>query len=195
MMFYVQLFYEFFKVGLFAIGGGLATYPFLHELGPRTGWFTVEELADMLAVSESTPGPLGVNMASYVGFSTGGVPGAVIATLGLVTPSIIIILIIARVLRAFRENRLVDAAFSGLRPASTGKIAAAGIGVVELALLNPELWRQTGRLADLFQWKAILLAAALLVLTRWVKWTKKLHPVIFIAASAAVGIAFSFAGA
>ncbi len=195
MMFYVQLFYEFFKVGLFAIGGGLATYPFLHELGPRTGWFTVEELADMLAVSESTPGPLGVNMASYVGFSTGGVPGAVIATLGLVTPSIIIILIIARVLRAFRENRLVDAAFSGLRPASTGMIAAAGIGVVELALLNPELWRQTGRLADLFQWKAILLAAALLVLTRWVKWTKKLHPVIFIAASAAVGIAFSFAGA
>lgn len=194
-MFYVQLFYEFFKVGLFAIGGGLATYPFLHELGPRTGWFTVEELADMLAVSESTPGPLGVNMASYVGFSTGGVPGAVIATLGLVTPSIIIILIIARVLRAFRENRLVDAAFSGLRPASTGMIAAAGIGVVELALLNPELWRQTGRLADLFQWKAILLAAALLVLTRWVKWTKKLHPVIFIAASAAVGIAFSFAGA
>ena len=194
-MFYVQLFYEFFKVGLFAIGGGLATYPFLHELGPRTGWFTVEELADMLAVSESTPGPLGVNMASYVGFSTGGVPGAVIATLGLVTPSIIIILIIARVHRAFRENRLVDAAFSGLRPASTGMIAAAGIGVVELALLNPELWRQTGRLADLFQWKAILLAAALLVLTRWVKWTKKLHPVIFIAASAAVGIAFSFAGA
>ena len=194
MMFYVQLFYEFFKVGLFAIGGGLATYPFLHELGPRTGWFTVEELADMLAVSESTPGPLGVNMASYVGFSTGGVPGAVIATLGLVTPSIIIILIIARVLRAFRENRLVDAAFSGLRPASTGMIAAAGIGVVELALLNPELWRQTGRLADLFQWKAILLAAALLVLTRWVKPTKRLHPVVFIFGAAAAGILFGALG-
>ena len=195
MMLYLQLFYEFFKVGLFAIGGGLATYPFLHELGPRTGWFTVEQLADMLAVSESTPGPIGVNMATYVGFTTGGIPGAVIATLGLVAPSIIIILIIARMLRAFRENRLVDAAFSGLRPASTGLIAAAGIGVVELALLNTGLWQQTGRLLDLFQWKAIVLAAVLLVLTRWVKWTKKLHPIVFIALSAAAGIVFSFAGA
>jgi chromate transporter len=194
MMLYVRLFYEFFKVGLFAIGGGLATYPFLHELGPRTGWFTVEQLADMLAVSESTPGPIGVNMATYVGFTTSGIPGAIIATLGLVAPSIIIILLIARVLRAFRENRLVDAAFSGLRPASTGLIAAAGIGVVELALFNTDLWQQTGKLMDLFQWKAILLAVVLLVLTRWVKWTKKLHPVVFIALSAVAGIAFSFAG-
>ena len=84
---------EFFKTGLFAVGGGLATLPFLSRMGEIYGWFTKEELANMIAVSESTPGPIGVNMATYVGFSTAGVPGAVVATLGLITPSVIIILI------------------------------------------------------------------------------------------------------
>ena len=92
-MIYLRLFYEFFKTGLFAIGGGLATLPFLSDMADRTGWFTHAQLADMLAVSESTPGPIGVNMATYVGFTTGGVGGALVATLGLVAPSIIVILI------------------------------------------------------------------------------------------------------
>ena len=94
-MIYLRLFLEFFKAGLFAVGGGLATLPFLSNMATSTGWFTHSQLADMVAVSESTPGPLGVNMATYVGYTVKGVPGAVIATLGLITPSVIIILIIA----------------------------------------------------------------------------------------------------
>ena len=111
MMLYLRLFWEFFKTGLFAVGGGMATLPFLYSMSDTTGWFTHAQLADMIAVSESTPGPIGVNMATYVGFTAAGIPGAVIATLGLITPSIIIILIIARVLAAFRQNKYVDAAF------------------------------------------------------------------------------------
>ena len=123
-MIYLKLFFEFFKTGLFAVGGGLATLPFLEEIAQKTGWFTHAELANMLAVSESSPGPIGVNMATYVGYTTGclqgshflGVLGAIIATLGLITPSIIIILIVAAILKNFRDNRYVNAAFYGLRP-------------------------------------------------------------------------------
>ena len=192
MTLYLRLFYEFFKTGLFAFGGGMATLPFLYSMSDATGWFTHGQLADMIAVSESTPGPIGVNMATYVGFTTGGIPGAIVATLGLVAPSIIVILIIARVLEAFRQNKYVDAVFYGLRPCSVGLIAAAGMLVVKIAMFNFDLYGQTGALADLFNFKALALAAALVVLTRFVKITKKLHPVVFIAASAAVGIIFSF---
>ena len=192
MMLYLRLFWEFFKTGLFAVGGGMATLPFLYSMSDATGWFTHAQLADMIAVSESTPGPIGVNMATYVGFSTAGVPGAVVATLGLITPSVIIILIIARVLAAFRQNKVVDAAFYGLRPCSVGLIAAAGLLVVKIALFDVDLYRQTGVLMNLFQWKAIALAAVLIVLTRYVKPLKKLHPLFFILGSAAVGALFSF---
>ena len=191
-MILLRLFYEFFKTGLFAVGGGMATIPFLQNIGATTGWFTDADLTTMIAVSESTPGPIGVNMATYVGFSTAGVPGAVVATLGLITPSVIIILIIARVLAAFRQNKVVDAAFYGLRPCSVGLIAAAGLRVVKIALFDVDLYRQTGVLMNLFQWKAIALAAVLIVLTRYVKPLKKLHPVFFILGSAAVGALFSF---
>ena len=192
MMLYLRLFWEFFKTGLFAVGGGMATLPFLYSMSDATGWFTHAQLADMIAVSESTPGPIGVNMATYVGFSTAGIPGAVVATLGLITPSVIIILIIARVLAAFRQNKVVDAAFYGLRPCSVGLIAAAGLLVVKIALFDVDLYKQTGMLMNLFQWKAIALAAVLIVLTRYVKPLKKLHPVFFILGSAAVGALFSF---
>ena len=192
MMLYVRLFWEFFKTGLFAVGGGMATLPFLYSMSDTTGWFTHAQLADMIAVSESTPGPIGVNMATYVGFTAAGIPGAVIATLGLITPSIIIILIIARVLAAFRQNKYVDAAFYGLRPCSVGLIAAAGLLVVKIALFDFDLFKETGVLLDLFNGKAILLAAVLIVLTRYVKPLKKLHPVFFILGSAAVGALFAF---
>ena len=186
-MIYLKLFYEFFKTGLFAIGGGLATLPFLSDMADRTGWFTQAQLADMLAVSESTPGPVGVNMATYVGFETSGVLGAVVATLGLVTPSVIVILIVASFLKAFRSNRFVDAAFYGLRPASTAMVASAGIGVVLLSLVD------TGASGlALFRWKELVLAAVILVLTRWVPVTKKLHPIVFIGAAAVVGVVFRF---
>ena len=170
----------------------MATLPFLYSMSDATGWFTHAQLADMIAVSESTPGPIGVNMATYVGFSTAGVPGAVVATLGLITPSVIIILIIARVLAAFRQNKTVDAAFYGLRPCSVALIAAAGLLVVKISLFNAELYQQTGVLMNLFNWKAIILAAVLIVLTRYVKPLKKLHPVFFILGSAAVGALFAF---
>ena len=192
MMLYVRLFWEFFKTGLFAVGGGMATLPFLYSMSDTTGWFSHAQLADMIAVSESTPGPIGVNMATYVGFTAAGIPGAVIATLGLITPSIIIILIIARVLAAFRQNKYVDAAFYGLRPCSVGLIAAAGLLVVKIALFDFDLFKQSGVLLDLFNWKAILLAAVLIVLTRYVKPLKKLHPVFFILGSAAIGALFAF---
>ena len=191
-MLYLRLFWEFFKTGLFAVGGGMATLPFLYSMSDTTGWFSHAQLADMIAVSESTPGPIGVNMATYVGFTAAGIPGAVIATLGLITPSIIIILIIARVLAAFRQNKYVDAAFYGLRPCSVGLIAAAGLLVVKIALFDFDLFKQTGVLLDLFNWKAILLAAVLIVLTRYVKPLKKLHPVFFILGSAAIGALFAF---
>ena len=112
-MIYLRLFFEFFQTGLFSVGGGLATIPFLTDMGARTGWFTSGELADMIAISESTPGAMGVNMATYVGFHVGGIPGGVIATLGLICPSILVILIIARFLQRFRQSRGVDAVFYG----------------------------------------------------------------------------------
>ena len=125
-MIYLRLFWEFFKTGLFSVGGGLATLPFIYDMSDRMGWFTYQQIADMVAVSESTPGPIGVNTATYVGYITGGVPGALIATLGLVTPAVICILIIASCLKKFRENRFVDHAFYGLRPASAALIADPG---------------------------------------------------------------------
>ena len=192
MSLYLRLFWEFFKTGLFAVGGGMATLPFMYDISDKTGWFTHSMLADMVAVSESTPGPIGVNMATYVGFVTGGIPGAVIATVGLVTPSVIVILLIARALKAFRENQYVDAGFYGLRPCSVGLIAAAGVLVVKLALFNTELYASTGALLDLFNFKALILAAVLLVATRYIKKLKGLHPIVFILASAVIGIVFSF---
>ena len=187
-MTYLLLFYEYFKTGLFAVGGGMATLPFLYDMSARhPDWFTTSQIADMLAVSESTPGPIGVNMATYVGFTTGGIGGALVATLGLVAPSVIVILIVAAFLKAFRDSKWVNAAFYGLRPASAAMVAAAGLSVAGVALLNSGM---TGLAA--LNWKAVLLAAVLLVLTRWVKPTKGLHPILFILASAVVGVVFSF---
>ena len=192
MLHYLRLFFEFFKTGLFSVGGGMATFPFLYDMATRTGWFTHAQLADMIAVSESTPGPIGVNMATYVGYTTGGIPGAVIATLGLATPSVVIILLIARALKAFRQSPYVDAAFYGLRPCSIGLISAAGILVVKISLMNIELFRESGKVAELFNWKGIVLAAVLVYLTRCCKKTKEFHPIVFIAFSALIGILFSF---
>ena len=192
-MTYLQLFFEFFKVGLFSIGGGLATLPFLSDLGTRTGWFTAADLANMVAVSESTPGPLGINMATYVGFHIGGVPGGIIAPVGEVAPSVIVILLVARFLQRFRSSRLVDAAFYGLRPASTALIAAALVEVCSMALVVPAALSQIGALRGaevltVCPWPAIVLAAAVFLLMNW-RALKKVHPIVFIAASAVIGVA------
>ncbi len=195
MMLYLRLFFEFFKTGLFAVGGGMATIPFLYKMSDATGWFTHQDLSNMIAVGESTPGPIGVNMATYVGFVTGvnangvagGLLGAVTATLGLIAPSVIIILIVAAVLSSFRGNKWVDRAFYGLRPASTGLIAAAGISVVVGCLLD----LSKGFTLAAINWKGWILAVVLWLLSNKVKFTKGLHPIVFIGLSAVVGILFS----
>ena len=193
-MIYLSLFWEFFKAGLFAIGGGLATLPFIYDISDRLGWFTHAEIANMVAISESTPGPIGINMSTYVGFEQAGILGAVVATLGLVAPSVIIILIVALFLKAFRDNRFVNAAFYGLRPASTALVASAGVLVLSISLIDRELFAATGSLQDLFHWKSIALAAVVWILTNPVKPTRKLHPVVFILLSAVAGAVFHFAG-
>lgn len=193
-MILLKLFYEFFKIGMFSVGGGMATLPFLYNMSDSTGWFSYAQIADMLAVSESTPGPIGINMATYVGYTVGGIPGSVIATIGIVIPGLILVLIIAKFLEKFRNNKYVEGAFYGLRPASTALIAAAGATVVSIALLNTELYKSSGNMLDLFSWKAIILAVVIWILTNFVKPTKKLHPIVYIAASAVVGIVFNFSG-
>ena len=186
-MIFLQLFYEFFKTGLFAVGGGLATLPFLEDISQRTGWFTSAQLADMLAISESTPGPIGVNMATYVGFETAGILGSLCATVGLVMPSVILIVLISKVLEKFRTNTYVEAAFYGLRPASVAMVASAGIGVAMTTLLN-----LTASGFAVLRWRELVLAAVILVLTNFVPKVKKFHPIVFIALAAAVGIIFEF---
>ena len=189
-----QLFYEFFKVGLFAVGGGMATIPFLYDMGEKTGWFTRMQVADMLAISESTPGPIGVNMATYVGFTVGsqelggpvmGVVAAIIATLGLVAPSVIVIMIVAYFLKRFRSSKLVDGALYGLRPASVALISAAGVDIVLIAVLRVDSIYQIAQAA--LSWKALALAALVYVSTH-IKKLKNLHPIWFIAASAVIGV-------
>ena len=187
-MIYLTLFWEFLKIGLFAVGGGMATLPFLKELGARTGWFTQDLITDMIAISESTPGPIGINMATYVGCNVAGVFGGFIATMGEVIPSLIIVILISTSLERFRSAKAVGDAFYGLRPAVTGLIAAAGISVAQVAMLQLDLYRQTGSLLDLFDWKKVALFAVMFVGIRKLKW----HPVIYIAISAVIGLIFSF---
>lgn len=199
-MIYLRLFYEFFKTGLFAIGGGMATIPFLYDMSDVTGWFTHNDLANMMAVSESTPGPIGVNMATYVGYITGmksnglagAIGGAITATVGLVAPSIIIIIIIAIFLKSFRDNPYVNSAFYGLRPASTALIAAAGLSVAASNLIFTDVLKQ-GISLQCINWKGLILAVVIWIFTNKVKKIKDLHPIIFIAASAVIGIVFSMA--
>lgn len=188
----VKLFFEFFKIGLFSVGGGMATLPFLYDLSARTGWFTAQMVADMVAVSESTPGPIGINMATYVGYTCAKIPGALLATVGIITPGIILVSVLALFLTKFSTNRYVNAAFYGLRPCSTALIAAAGLSVLSISVLNVGLYQVSGTLIDLFQWKAIVLAIVIWILTNRVRVTKKLHPVVYIVSSAVIGIVFRF---
>ena len=187
-MIYLLLFWEFFKTGLFAVGGGLATLPFLTQMSvSHPDWFTTQMLADMIAVSESTPGPIGVNMATYVGYTVAGIPGAIVATCSLVLPSLIIITIIAGMLEKYMNNKYVQWVFSGLRPAVTGLIAAAGYSVIKLSIMVPDAVFSIKAPWEVFDWKCVLIFAIFILLTQ-LKWTKKLHPIIYIAVAAVLGI-------
>lgn len=180
-MIFLVLFFTFAKIGLFAVGGGLATLPFLYELTYTTNWITVSDIANMIAVSEATPGPLGVNMSTYVGYLQSGAFGSVTASLGLVFPSIVIILIVAKFLEKFKKSEAVQSVFYGLRPASAALIAAAGVSLIKIAFFKSE--------APHFFWQGMILAAVVFIMMQKVK---KIHPIVYIAASAVIGIVFRF---
>lgn len=188
MSIYLTLFWEFFKAGLFAIGGGMATLPFLSSMAERYPWLTQEQLANMIAVSESTPGPLGVNCATYAGYNAAGVPGAIVASFSVVLPSYIVILIISKMLQRFSQSKYVANAFCGLRPAATGLIAAAAWGVIFTVLININAF-SAGNIAAGFDIGAIIVFALMMLLTN-LKPLKKWHPLCFIALAAVIGIVF-----
>ena len=175
------------KIGLFSIGGGMATLPFLYELADKYPWFTALELTDMIAVSESTPGPIGVNMATFAGYRAAGIPGGIVATLSLVFPSIVIIILVSMFLNRFRDSKLVKGGFYLIRPATAGLIAGAISEVFVISLFNTELFKTTGNLADLFMWIPI---ATFIVLVFVIKKVPKLHPIVFLFVGAVVGIVF-----
>ena len=180
-MILIILFLEFFKVGLFSVGGGLATIPFLYELAAKYNWFDEKMLMDMIAVSQSTPGAIGVNMATFAGFRASGILGGIIATLGLVTPSIIVII-------KFKESRTVESIFYGLRPAVASLIAAAGYQVFKVSILALDKFNLTHKLVDIINIKStILLFVLLFAITKFKK-----HPIVYIGSAALIGIIFKF---
>lgn len=179
----IQLFWEFFKTGLFAVGGGLATLPFLYEISEKTGWYTVADISNLVAVSESTPGPMGINMATYVGFTTGGVCGSFVAVIGLIVPSLVIIMIVSNFLSKFKSNKYVQYAFYGLRAASTALIVSATLGIVKLAFTHSQA-EQMGFNLSIINWLAVALAVVIFFLYKKFKG----HPVIYILCAAVAGV-------
>ena len=177
---------EFFKTGLFAVGGGLATIPLFTEISNKYGWYSLSDLSTMIAVSESTPGPMGVNMSTYVGFSQYGILGGVAMTLALVAPSIIVICIIANFLEKFKEAKIVQDIFSGLKPAVVAFIAAATIDILVTTLFGG--YEQL-KAFSVFNWKQLICLILFLGIS---KYKPKVHPIWFIVASAAIGIVFAF---
>lgn len=176
--------FEFLKIGLFSVGGGLAALPFLYDLADKYTWFTREDVANMIAIAESTPGPIGINMSTYAGFNAGGVLGSIAATLAYCIPEIVIVLIVSKFIDRFKEAPVVKSAFYGIRPAVTALIAVACWEVMKISLFGWDAFMAGGGIAALIHWKAILLFGVLLVLIR--KYRK--HPILYIAAAAVVGI-------
>lgn len=168
-MVYIQLFYEFFKTGLFSFGGGYATLPFLYHISDTYGWYTSKQLSDMIAVSSITPGPLGVNVATFSGFATSGILGAFIATSAVILPSYILVVIVFKLLEKFRTNRHVQAAIYALKPAGCGLLASVGVQIFRENVTN--VW-------------AIILFVALFIMTLKVKR----DPLIYLGISAIIGL-------
>ncbi len=168
-MIYGLLFYEFFKIGLFAIGGGAVTIPFLFDLSEKYHWFTTEQLVNMIAVSESTPGPLGVNMATFTGYQTAGILGGIIATIGLTAPSVICIILIAKLLNRFACNPYVQTLLTSIRP---GVLALIIFAVWQIARISITGLLQTA------------IFATILFASRFYK----ANPIFYILLSAIIGI-------
>jgi chromate transporter len=187
-MIYLILFLEFFKVGLFALGGGLAALPFLQDLIVKYGWMTSAELLNMIAISESTPGAIGINTATFIGNNTAGIPGGIIATAGLAAPSIIIITIIAHYFESFNQHPLVKSAFSGIRPAVAGLIASAAFELARGGIFNLNNLQFNNNLLQFFDYKSLFL---LVIIFAAIRKFKK-HPIFYIMAAALIGIIFKF---
>ncbi len=185
MITYLLLMFEFAKTGLFAVGGGLATLPFLREMAMNYPWFTMSDLLDMIAISESTPGPIGVNMATFAGFNAAGALGGIIATLSLVFPSIIVVVIIASFMDRFHKSLIIQRGFYLLRAATAGLIAGAIFEVVLLSLFDVSAYTATKELVTLVRWPALLM---FIVLGYLIRRFPKVHPIAFIVGSAALGI-------
>lgn len=180
-MVFLQLFIEFFQIGLFAVGGGPATIPFLMDSADKYDWYTRADVANMLAVSESTPGPIGVNMATYAGYNAAGFLGGIVATCSLVLPSLIVIVIVARMLQSFSENKYVKSAFWTIRPAVTGLIATAVVGLIQTAIFTAS--------DGSFQFPAVPVIMCLAFFgCMQIKKLQKLHPIVWLAAGAALGL-------
>ena len=177
----IELFLAFLKIGAFTFGGGYAMIAMIQAEAERHGWLTPEELVDFVALSESTPGPLAVNMATFVGMRTGGIPGAIIATLGIVLPSFIIILIIAKCFEKYRKSRAVGGIMSGLKPAVVGLIAAAFLSVARTVIFSSGIGTAVFSTAGFWVFLALFAVTAVLAF-------KKVHPIKIILLSAVIGI-------
>ena len=188
MSVYLLLFLEFFKMGALTFGGGYAMIPFIEETVLRHGWMTTEELVDFIAVSESTPGAFAVNISTYIGSEVGGILGAVLATLGLVLPPFIIILLIAKVYEKIKENRLVQGAMLGLKATVVGLIAATVLSV------GKEIFFSEGINLAVFQSANFYVSLCIFALALFLLLYKKLNPILIIVGSAVVGIIFGYTG-
>lgn len=180
----LKLVYYFFTTGLFAIGGGLATLPFLYDIGRKTGWYSPVDVSNMVAIAQSTPGPTGINMATYVGFKEFGVIGSIVGPVSMVLPSLVIIIIVYKILDKFKQSQLVKSIFYGLRPASSGLILAAAFSVIQISLLNVE---NQANISGYFRWPPIILAG-LIFLIQYFK--KGIHPIFLIALAGIIGVVF-----
>lgn len=184
------LFVEFFKTGLFAVGGGLATVPFIRDMGATYGWISEAEIANIIAIAESTPGPIGVNAATYVGFLVRGIPGAVLATLGLVTPSVIIIILVAGAIRKYSDSHMVQSLFKALRPAAIGLITAAGFSLLLTSLGVKANFTRLTFSADWYSLLKLGIYGAFTFFAFWKK-TAKVHPLFYILTGGAIGAILS----
>ncbi len=183
-MTYLLLIYEFFKTGLFSIGGGLATLPFLFQMAENYPWFTTTQLVNMIAISESTPGPIGINMATYAGFVAAGILGGIIASLAIAAPSVGISIFVANKFTKVKDNKYVKDAFYGIRPVVAALIATAAVGIIKTSLLNIDLFKETHNIVNLFNYIPIVIFIALLFFTN--KFKK--HPIFYLAIAAVLGI-------
>lgn len=182
----LQLFFTFFKIGLFTFGGGYAMLPLIQQEVVANGWMTLDELVNFVAIAESTPGPFAINVATFVGMQQGGFFGAVFATLGVVAPSFVVILIVAQCFEKFKTNKIVQGCLFGLKSAVVGLIGAAVISIGQTVMF-PD-----GITLTVFQSATVYISLALFAVCTVLSF-KKVHPIFVVLLSAGIGIACGYA--